>query len=82
MLRGQTVESWQPTKSASSENWRRCAEGQDHLVRQLELIRRELRDDIRDLRTEVVAIRNGQLAFSAAVVAGFLGVVATLLLKV
>jgi hypothetical protein len=57
-------------------------EGQDYLIRQLELIRRELREDIRDLRTEVVAIRNGQFAFAAAVVAGLLGVIATLLFKV
>jgi hypothetical protein len=55
--------------------------GQEHLAAQLDLTRRELREDIRDLRALVVAIQRSQLSFAAATTAGLLGVVATLILK-
>jgi len=41
----------------------------------------ELRDDIRDLRAEVVGVRNSQLMFATAMVAGLLGVIATLIVQ-
>ena len=56
-------------------------EGLEHLAAQLDLTRRELREDIRDLRAHVVAIQNGQFAFATATTAGLLGVIATLILK-
>jgi hypothetical protein len=56
-------------------------EGQEHIVSQLELTRRELREDIRDVRAHVVAVQNGQFAFATATVAGLLGVIATLIVK-
>jgi hypothetical protein len=56
-------------------------EGQEHIVSQLELTRRELREDLRDVRAHVVAVQNGQLAFATATVAGLLGVTATLIVK-
>jgi hypothetical protein len=56
-------------------------EGQEHIASQLDLTRRELRKDIRDVRAHVVAIQNGQFAFATATVAGLLGVFATLLVK-
>jgi hypothetical protein len=54
-------------------------QGQAHLAAELDRTRRELREDIRDLRTQVGAVQNGQFVFAGATVAGLLGVIATLI---
>ena len=54
-------------------------EGQAHLAAELDRTRRELREDIRDVRAQVAAVQNGQLVFAGATVAGLLGVIATLI---
>jgi hypothetical protein len=56
-------------------------ESQIHLAGQLDLLRREVREDIRDVRAQVAAVQNGQLVFAAATVAGLLGVIATLIVE-
>lgn len=56
-------------------------EGQLHLADELDLLRREVREDIRDVRAQVAAVQNGQLVFAAATVAGLLGVIATLIVE-
>jgi hypothetical protein len=56
--------------------------GQAHLAAELDRTRRELREDIRDLRTQVAAVQNGQFVFAGATVAGLLGVIATLIATV
>ncbi len=56
--------------------------GQAHLAAELDRSRRELREDIRDLRIQVAAVQNGQLVFAGATVAGLLGVIATLIATV
>jgi hypothetical protein len=56
-------------------------EGQAHLAEQLDLLRGETREDFRDLRAQIAAVQQGQLAFAAATVAGLLGVIATLIVQ-
>jgi hypothetical protein len=53
--------------------------GQAHLAAELDRTRRVLREDSRDLRTQVAAVQNGQFVFAGATVAGLLGVIATLI---
>jgi hypothetical protein len=67
--------------AALKESMAGLREGQEHIVSQLELTGSDLREDIREGSHARVAIQNGQFAFATATVAGLLGVIATLILK-
>jgi hypothetical protein len=75
------AEGWsiQRELAALREGQAALEKGQAHLVAELDRTRRELREDIRDLRTQVTTVQNGQFVFAGATVAGLLGVIATLI---
>jgi hypothetical protein len=75
------AEEWsmQRDLAALREGQAALERGQAHLAAELDRTRRELREDIRDLRAQVGTVQNGQLVFAGATVAGLLGVIATLI---
>jgi hypothetical protein len=54
-------------------------QGQPQLAAELVRTRREVREDIRDLRMQVGVLQNGLFILAGATVAGLLGVIATLI---
>ena len=80
-MRRMAAEEWsiQRDLAALREGQAALEKGQAHLAAELDRARRELREDIRDLRAQVATVQNGQFVFAGATVAGLLGVIATLI---